>query len=97
MTVAVNGTSTSVAFRVDRDSPVPLYFQLAQQFEAAIRSGALPVGSRLDNEVELARQLGLSRPTESHTQARSSRSLCSLPRAPWCSRLSGSGTPTTSR
>lgn len=63
MTVAVDGTSTSVAFSVDRDSPVPLYFQLAQQFEAAIRSGALPVGSRLDNEVQLAQQLGLSRPT----------------------------------
>jgi DNA-binding GntR family transcriptional regulator len=63
MTLAVDGTSTSVAFSVDRASPVPLYFQLARQFEAAIRSGALPVGSRLDNEVQLAQQLGLSRPT----------------------------------
>jgi DNA-binding GntR family transcriptional regulator len=48
---------------VDRSSPVPLYFQLASQFESAIRSGVLPVGTRLDNEVQLAQQLGLSRPT----------------------------------
>jgi GntR family transcriptional regulator len=48
---------------IDRSSPVPLYFQLAQHFEAAIRSGALKVGARLDNEVQLAERLGLSRPT----------------------------------
>jgi GntR family transcriptional regulator len=63
MIVAADGTSTPVAFSVDRASPVPLYFQLAQQLEAAIRSGALPVGSRLDTEIQLAHQLGLSRPT----------------------------------
>jgi GntR family transcriptional regulator len=48
---------------VDRSSPVPLYFQVAQQLEQAIESGAVPPGSRLDNEVALAEQLGLSRPT----------------------------------
>src|SRR5690242_20085505 len=48
---------------IDRTSPVPLYFQLAQHFEAAIRSGALKVGARLENEVQLAERLGLSRPT----------------------------------
>jgi DNA-binding GntR family transcriptional regulator len=48
---------------IDRTSPVPLYFQLAQHYEAAIRSGALKVGARLDNEVQLAERLGLSRPT----------------------------------
>ena len=48
---------------IDRASPVPLYFQLAQHFENAIRSGALRAGARLDNEVELAERLGLSRPT----------------------------------
>ncbi|MFC7327080.1 GntR family transcriptional regulator [Marinactinospora rubrisoli] len=42
---------------------MPLYFQVATQLEAAIDSGALPAGSRLDNEVQLARRLGLSRPT----------------------------------
>ncbi|GAA2786492.1 GntR family transcriptional regulator [Saccharopolyspora taberi] len=48
---------------VDHRSPVPLYYQVATQIEEAIDSGALPVGARLDNEVELAAQLGLSRPT----------------------------------
>ena len=48
---------------VDHNSPVPLYFQVASQIEEAIGSGALPVGARLDNEVDLAGSLGLSRPT----------------------------------
>jgi GntR family transcriptional regulator len=48
---------------IDRSSPVPLYFQLAQHFEAAIRSGTLEAGSRLENELQLADTLGLSRPT----------------------------------
>jgi DNA-binding GntR family transcriptional regulator len=55
--------STAGAITIDRTSPVPLYFQLAQHYEAAIRSGALKVGSRLDNEVQLAERLGMSRPT----------------------------------
>jgi DNA-binding GntR family transcriptional regulator len=59
----LNVTSDFRAVSIDRSSPVPLYFQLAQQLEAAIRSGALPVGTRLDNEVQLAKELGLSRPT----------------------------------
>ncbi|MFF2021554.1 GntR family transcriptional regulator [Streptomyces sp. NPDC058171] len=48
---------------VDRSSPVPLYFQLAQQLEAAIERGTLTPGSLLGNEIELAGRLGLSRPT----------------------------------
>jgi GntR family transcriptional regulator len=48
---------------VDRASPVPLYFQVAQHLERAIESGELPPGARLDNEIQLAEQLGLSRPT----------------------------------
>src|SRR5450432_3100717 len=55
--------STSGPITIDRTSPVPLYFQLAQHFESAIRSGALKVGARLENEVKLAELLGLSRPT----------------------------------
>ncbi|GHF60073.1 transcriptional regulator [Streptomyces thermodiastaticus] len=42
---------------------MPLYFQLAQQLEAAIERGALTPGSLLGNEIELAARLGLSRPT----------------------------------
>ena len=48
---------------LDRASPVPLYYQLAQNMETAIRSGRLSSGSHLENEIELARQLRVSRPT----------------------------------
>lgn len=51
------------AIVLDRSSPVPLYFQAAQAMEAAITSGKVPPGTRLDNELLLADQLGLSRPT----------------------------------
>ncbi|MBB1255229.1 GntR family transcriptional regulator [Streptomyces sp. OF3] len=50
-------------FDLDRSSPVPLYYQLAQQLESAIEHGTLPPGSLLGNEIELANRLGLSRPT----------------------------------
>ena len=48
---------------VDRLSPVPLYYQVAVRLQEMIESGQLPVGSRLENEVDLADQLGVSRPT----------------------------------
>ena len=48
---------------VNRSSPVPLYFQVAQQIEQAIHEGQLAPGDRIANEVALADQLGLSRPT----------------------------------
>ena len=51
------------SLRVDRNSPVPLYFQVAEHLEQLIESGELPTGSRLENEIDLADQLGLSRPT----------------------------------
>lgn len=50
-------------FAIDRNSPVPLYFQVAQHMEGAIQSGELPTGTLLQNEVDLAESLGLSRPT----------------------------------
>jgi len=53
----------ALPIRVDRKSPVPLYFQVAQHLEHMIESGELPMGTRLENETELAGQLGLSRPT----------------------------------
>lgn len=49
--------------RIDRDTPVPLYHQLAQQLQAAITSGALGPGDPFENEVAMADRLGLSRPT----------------------------------
>jgi DNA-binding GntR family transcriptional regulator len=48
---------------LDRTSRVPLYFQLAQQLEDAIRDGQLRPGDRIDTETELAQRLGLGRPT----------------------------------
>ncbi len=48
---------------LDRNSPVPLYFQVADQLEQAISTGRLTPGMRLQNELELADQLGVSRPT----------------------------------
>jgi len=51
------------AIVLNRDSPVPLYFQLAQYFENEIYLGNLNSGDRLENEVKIAEDLGLSRPT----------------------------------
>jgi DNA-binding GntR family transcriptional regulator len=53
----------ALPIQIDRSSPVPLYFQVAQRLEHMIESGELPTGMRLDNEIDLADQLGLSRPT----------------------------------
>ena len=53
----------ALPIRVDRTSPVPLYFQVAQHLEQMIESGELPMGTRLENEIDLADQLGLSRQT----------------------------------
>lgn len=52
-----------LAVSVDRNSPVPLYFQVAQQIEASILDGTLTPGTRLETEVSLADRCGLSRPT----------------------------------
>ncbi|MDH2426202.1 GntR family transcriptional regulator [Sphaerisporangium sp. TRM90804] len=54
---------TRLDIDLDRSSPVPLYFQVAEQIAEAIRSGGLAPGARLDNEILLADRLGLSRPT----------------------------------
>src|ERR671931_1235146 len=56
-------TLSSALIAVDRMSPVPLYYQVAQQLEQLIEAGELPPGTRLNNELVLADQLGLSRPT----------------------------------
>lgn len=55
--------ASALDFHIDRASPVPLYFQLSQQLEEAIERGALPPGTLLGNEIDLAGRLGLSRPT----------------------------------
>ncbi len=65
----MSGTATSEltsalrGFGVDRSSPIPLYFQVSGFIEQAIESGQIPNGSLFANEIQLAEQLGLSRPT----------------------------------
>lgn len=56
-------TALSSLVRIDRMSPVPLYFQVAARIRELIESGLLEPGYRLDNEMDVAAQLGLSRPT----------------------------------
>jgi DNA-binding GntR family transcriptional regulator len=48
---------------LDRTSPIPLYFQIAENLKRAIDDGTLKPGDRLDNELDLAERLGVSRPT----------------------------------
>ncbi len=55
--------NAALPIHLDRNSPVPLYFQVAQHLEHLIESGELPTGTRLENEIDLADRLGLSRPT----------------------------------
>ena len=50
-------------FVMDRSSPIPLYFQIAQHLESAIADGTLAAGTLLLNEVDMADALALSRPT----------------------------------
>jgi DNA-binding GntR family transcriptional regulator len=48
---------------IDRNSPVPLYFQIGRRLEEAIERGELVPGERLPTEIELAAALDISRPT----------------------------------
>ncbi|ART69172.1 GntR family transcriptional regulator [Mycobacterium dioxanotrophicus] len=53
----------TLSVELDRSSPIPLYFQVAQVFEKAILDGQLKPGDRFENELALASRLNLSRPT----------------------------------
>jgi DNA-binding GntR family transcriptional regulator len=48
---------------LDRSSPIPLYFQIAENLKRAIEDGTIKPGERLDNELDLTARLGVSRPT----------------------------------
>jgi GntR family transcriptional regulator len=49
--------------RLDKQSPIPLYYQLAEQLREQIESGLLPPGSQLPAERELSEQSAISRMT----------------------------------
>ena len=48
-------TFSPTSITVDRYSPVPMYYQVAQQLEQAIETGELVPGTRLDGELALER------------------------------------------
>jgi len=49
--------------RLDKSSPVPLYYQLAEMLRERIESGSLKPGDQLPSERELGEQHGISRMT----------------------------------
>ncbi len=48
---------------IDHQSPIPLYVQIEEQLREAIRSEEYREGKKLPNEVDLSKQLGISRNT----------------------------------
>ncbi|WP_321495311.1 GntR family transcriptional regulator [uncultured Desulfobacter sp.] len=48
---------------LNTDSPIPLYYQLAEQLEARIREGVYTPGQAIPSETSLAKTFGLGRPT----------------------------------
>lgn len=51
------------AMKVEKRSPIPLYYQLAEQLREQIEAGLLPAGTKLPPERELSEQVGISRMT----------------------------------
>lgn len=49
--------------KLQKSSPLPLYYQLAETLQEKIRSGELPPGQQLPSERELSAQYGISRMT----------------------------------
>ena len=56
-------TKTLKLSSLDKDSPVPLYYQLAELIRESILAGNLRPGDRLPGERELSEQAGISRMT----------------------------------
>ncbi|MBF4163359.1 GntR family transcriptional regulator [Nocardioides sp. CBS4Y-1] len=48
---------------LDRTGPLPMYSQVAERLEEAIRTGVIPAGGRIESEIAIAERLRLSRPT----------------------------------
>jgi GntR family transcriptional regulator len=56
-------SALQVKVTIDRQSPVPLYHQLAEQLSNAITVGELQPGDPFENEIAVAERLQVSRPT----------------------------------
>jgi GntR family transcriptional regulator len=62
-----NGTAVALDGDIDRESPVPIYFQFALLIEDAIKGGSWQTGERLPSELDMCRRYGLSRTTVRRT------------------------------
>ncbi|WP_128772496.1 GntR family transcriptional regulator [Actinomyces oricola] len=56
-------TPFTVDVKLDRSSPIPLYFQISEPIASAIQDGTLAAGTRLEDELSMAKRLQVSRPT----------------------------------
>lgn len=50
-------------FQLDKNSPVPMYFQIKQEIIKAIKNGVYRTGDQLPTELEFCKELDISRPT----------------------------------
>ena len=62
-TLAHHAEALRIPVTVDRDSPVPLYHQVAEQLAKAIHDGVLRPGDPFEKALSLAARLDMSRPT----------------------------------
>ena len=74
-----------IPIRINRSSPIPLYYQLKQVLLESIKSSDLKSGYRLPSEEELIDESGLSRFTVR-------QALQELEREGWITRIRGKGT-----
>lgn len=70
MTMTTETTLYELLADLDRRGPIPLYWQIAERLEAAIDSGVIAPGARVENEASLSARLGLSQVTIKKAMAR---------------------------
>lgn len=59
-------TTVRIVAELDKASPTPLYYQLAEQVSRDAHAGRYPAGCRLEPEPRIAHHLGISRHTVRH-------------------------------
>jgi GntR family transcriptional regulator len=78
------------SLRVDRGSPIPLYFQIERMIQSSIESGLVTVAEQLPNEPDLAERFGVSRSVIR-------QALSCLEQSGLLTRVRGQGTFVTAR